>query len=83
MKVMVLLDTIILRKLVVTLDSSDGISEEPVWWDSMDWGGGMLVVGHSYEDDSNGGMSVIEVSGNLVYTGTVIDQTLETSQSIM
>ena len=64
---------------LVTLDSSDGISEEPVWWDSMDWGGGMLVVGHSYEDDSNGGMSIIEVSGNLVYTGTVLDQTLETS----
>ena len=64
---------------LTALDSSDGISEEAVWWDSMDWGGGMLVIGHSYEDDGNGGMSVIEVSGNLVYTGTVLDKTLETS----
>ena len=62
-----------------TLEESDGISEESVWWDSMEWGDGFLVIGHSYEDGGNGGMSVIEVSGNIVSSGTILDQSIETS----
>jgi len=64
---------------LTTLDSSDGISEDSVWWDSLSWGGGILVIGHSFEDDSDGGISIIEVSGNLVFSGLTLDQNVESS----
>ena len=64
------------------LDSSNGIYEDAVFYDAMDWMDGELVIGHDFDSGGQGGISRILVNGTSVGTGQHFSTDLEASTAI-
>ncbi len=64
------------------LDGSNGIYENALFYDAMDWMDGELVIGHDYDAGGNGGISRILANGTNVGAGQHFSTDLEASTAI-
>ena len=51
-------------------ESNNGISGDSVWWDTMAWSNGVLVIGHESGTTGNGGNSVTQYGGFSMLTAS-------------